>query len=161
MTHILYILIVIIILGIGAMLARAMGNFMYHLLCLDIFRIPFVLLAILIICLVATTNKFSFLEGATYITCFIGFFSYFFEKFYHTYKGFFIGIVNIMKHILKIGSKTGRFLIEVNNGVHSGKQKLKKETNHFKSREMTKSMNCSIQCRQRNKLKLIIKKKIP
>jgi hypothetical protein len=126
MSGIIFYIIIIVLLILGAMLMRAIGNFVYHMFLHDMFRIPFVVISLFFVWLIAYSNKFSLVLGLTYTACLIGFYSYFFEKFYHTYKNFFM-------FLFKIGHKTGRFLIEIKAGTYNERQKLNQERQEFES----------------------------
>ncbi len=118
------------------MLFRAIGNFVYHMLLHDIIRIPFVVMSLFFLLLIAFSNNFNTISLLTSIACFTGFYSYFFEQFYYLYRDFFNFIIRTMKHILKIGSNTSRFLVDVKTGVHSGKKKLQQEREDFENEKL-------------------------
>jgi hypothetical protein len=135
MMSILYIIIVVVLLCLVAMLFRAVGNFVYYMLLHDIIRIPFVVVSLFFLFLIVFSNKFEKIQLLTGIACFAGFYSYFFERFYYSYRNFFNSIVNIIFKILKIGHKTGRFLVDVKTGVHNSRKQLELEKEEFENQK--------------------------
>lgn len=133
MMQIIFWIFIVVVLILGAMLMRAIGNFVYHMLLHDMFRIPFVVISLFFVFVIAISNKFSTILGLTYGFALIGFYSYFFEKFYYTYKNFFQFLINIGKSIFKIGSHTSRFLMNVKEGVYQDKWTLHQERKEFEN----------------------------
>lgn len=143
------VIIYAIVCAIGIWGIKMMVTFMYHFLCFNFIRIVAFLFTAFFGFIVIFHGEIhgSRQQKIIYIGLFLFTLFEFARQYYINNRAGIINfinfvlnilqtLINTVKFILKIGHKTGRFLVDVKTGVHSGKKQLEREREDFENEKL-------------------------
>jgi DnaJ-domain-containing protein 1 len=143
------VIIYAIVCAVGIWGIKMMVAFMYHFLCFNFIRIVAFLFTAFFGFIVIFYGEIhgSRQQKIIYIGLFLFTLFEFARQYYINNRAGIISfinfvlnilqtLINTVKFILKIGHKTGRFLVDVKTGVHSGKKQLEREREDFENEKL-------------------------